>query len=419
MGKNYWFYIEPYVYISIKNRSALLYNSYSGKILEYKEKPAVLKLLRRLNLPVNLRIIPMKDSDMGNAEIHEFVNELRSNFMGDLLDKSYSKKKPLQTPPMMKIKKDVEYLKTDILRSEGEDILEYLSEVSIYIDNRCSQGCSHCSEGFKQFPCCTSKRTGNSRLDKSQIESFFNEVKGCKRLNLNILGGDIFSYPKFEELTAYFSSLKYPITYYLHYLNAALHIKELKLLGGNESSLNILVSFPIDVDKLKLVLDALGAFDLKIHTYFIIRDKIDLEKSKELLRTLSIPNPAYRVFYDGGNLGFFEENIFITRDDISFNKPSLKEIYSRTALNSNYFGTLTILSDYRIFADLNASCLGRIGKESIYIVLLKEMKTGSSWLKTRKAVIPCKYCNYEALCPSISTYNSAIGKYNLCHIWEG
>jgi pseudo-rSAM protein len=418
MEKQYWFYIEPYVHISVKNRSVLFYNSYSGKIIEYIKKPILLKLVNQLNLPVNLRVIPLKDTDLNNAEVREFVDEMKNCFMGDLLDRSYSEGKPIQMPPMLKIKKDVKYLKADILRSEGEDMMEYLSEVSIYINDRCSQNCSFCSTGYRQFPCCTSGKSANSSLDTKQIESIFNEVKGCNRLNLNILGGDIFYYPNFEKLAAYFSSLQYPRTYFLHYLNAAIHIKELKMLSGIDTSLKIFVSSPMDIEKLRFLIEAAGYINLKIEPIFIIRGEADFEESKKLLLTLSIENPLFHVFYDGDNLKFFEKNVYIGREDIEGYKPSLKDIYARESINSNYFGTLTILSNCRIYADLNSACLGSIGRQSIYDVLLKEMKFGRSWRKTRKTVIPCKYCNYEKLCPPISNYNSAIGKYNLCRIWE-
>jgi pseudo-rSAM protein len=339
--------------------------------------------------------------------------------MGDLLDRSYSEGKPIQMPPILKIEKDVKYLKADILRSEGEDMMEYLSEISIYINDRCSQNCSFCSAGYRQFPCCTSRNPGNSSLDPKQIESIFNEVKGSNRLNLNIRGGDNFYYPNFEKIAAYFSSLQYPKTYFLHYLNAAIHIKELRMLSGINTSLKILVPSPVDTEKLRFLIEAAGYINLKMEPIFIIRDETDFEETKKLISTLSIENPLFYVFYDGNNLRFFEKNVYIGREDIERYKPSLKDIYAREAINSNYFGTLTILSNCRIYADLNSACLGSIGRQSIYDVILKEMKFGRSWRKTRKNVIPCKYCNYEKLCPPISNYNSAIDKYNLCRIWEG
>jgi hypothetical protein len=44
--KSYWFYIDPYVHISVKNTIALLYNTLSGKILEVKNTPSVIKIIR-------------------------------------------------------------------------------------------------------------------------------------------------------------------------------------------------------------------------------------------------------------------------------------------------------------------------------------------------------------------------------------
>ncbi len=88
----------------------------------------------------------------------------------------------------------------------------------------------------------------------------------------------------------------------------------------------------------------------------------------------------------------------------------------REAINSIYFGKLTVLADGRVYADLNAPSLGKLGRDSIYDILFKEMSGGSSWRRLRKNVMPCKGCHYEKLCPPLSNYQKVMGKNNLCHI---
>ena len=49
-------------------------------------------------------------------------------------------------------------------------------------------------------------------------------------------------------------------------------------------------------------------------------------------------------------------------------------------------------------------------------MIVKEIIRGKSWKLTRRKVMPCKKCVYCDICPPISNYEKAIGKYNLCKI---
>ena len=57
--KSYWLYIDPYVHISVKNTTALLYNTLSGKILEVKNRPSVNKIIKRLKMLDNIYVIKL------------------------------------------------------------------------------------------------------------------------------------------------------------------------------------------------------------------------------------------------------------------------------------------------------------------------------------------------------------------------
>ena len=122
--------------------------------------------------------------------------------------------------------------------------------------------------------------------------------------------------------------------------------------------------------------------------------------------------------YDNTNLPFFEEQVFLEKEDI-FSKPiSMQEIMRNQVLNTHKFGKLFVASngDVRAGSVLEAP-IGNLHTESIRRLVHKEMTEGKSWLHIRNRK-PCCDCIYQWLCPSPSDYESVIGRPNLCYIKE-
>lgn len=255
-------------------------------------------------------------------------------------------------------------------------------------------------------------------LKIDHIKRLIQEVKYCSLVNLNILGGDIFRYPKLERLVTLTTALQTQKNYYLHYLNAYANRNRLKSLAASDSRLKILVTFPARKEKLKLAIDAAVQSNLHFTLCFIIQGKKEFEEAEALVELFQVNKVEFFAFYNSSNTDFFKKNIYVDREDIGENRPTLKDIYTMGVVNSLDFGHLVILPNSRIYANVNKPSLGLMGKHSIYEIVLKEMKCGKSWHRIRKNVLPCKRCTFEMLCPPISNYNIIIGKNNLCHIWQ-
>ena len=95
---DYWFTIEPYVFINIANNCALLYNTYDGKILISK-KAKVIELLNTFLQKKDCGVILLKRDLYHNSDIFDFITDLRNKYMGDIIDISFSKGKPIQILP--------------------------------------------------------------------------------------------------------------------------------------------------------------------------------------------------------------------------------------------------------------------------------------------------------------------------------
>ncbi|MCY6345015.1 hypothetical protein [Bacteroides hominis] len=125
----------------------------------------------------------------------------------------------------------------------------------------------------------------------------------------------------------------------------------------------------------------------------------------------------YRMIpiYTGDNLAFFENNIYLSEEELLNINLSKREIFAHQVINTNYFGVLTISPDGKVYSgDMNEPAIGTID-ESLYTIVYREMTEGHSWLRIRDQK-PCCDCIYQWLCPSPSNYELAIGKPNLCHV---
>jgi pseudo-rSAM protein len=433
--KNYWFVLDNYVHIALKGDALLFYNPYTGGILEYgaggaEETAGIIKLVKRLQSAKNQGVVRLTQKELSDPVISQFVNHMRGAFMADMMDTSLSKGKPVQMLPYLKVHKDVEKIKKFPTRSIGEDMMKYLAEVSIYINRSCSLDCDMCASAYRQFLCCTrapstagtGARQGKNEMDISTLARLLEQLKGLPRMRINVLGGDIFKYPELEQLLSLLKQLPPSIKYvfYSHYLN---------LPGGPEkfasfppsSSVRIPVTFPVLPEKKEQWQRALEtrnhcqSLGIDSRFLFVIAAESDFAEAEELIETHELDDYEFRPFYNGANRAFFEENVFLDKEDILEAKPAMREILARQLVNPFHFGTLTVLSNGHIHANVNLPRLGVLEKDGISDVVYKEMNRGKSWRRIRKKLEPCKHCVFEALCPPLSNYEYALGRNNLCY----
>jgi len=416
--KRYWLYIDSYIYISQKKGNVVFYNPYTGKIVEYKKNKTISRLAKQLTMPGNLLVISITEKDLNDPEIRRFVDDIRTYYMGDLLAQGHSKQKPIQMPAYVKIQRDIKYLRKDANRSVGEVLINYLDEITFYLNDSCSQHCSFCQIAFKQVPCCTARKGNGIILDINSLEKIIDDISGWSVSKINISGGNILAYPFLERFILHLNSLHIPKTFYIHYLNAFSYLDKLKIICSSYNKVKILIGFPFDVEAFKKVNDFFQILGIELIPCFLIQNVDEFDQSKKIIPNFKLESAMYYPVYNGYNMDFFREYIFVRKEDIEENRPTLRQIYINTVLNSEYFGKINIFPDGSIFSSLNMSKLGNLKKNSLYDTVFKEMKEGKSWFKRRRFVMPCKQCNYEYLCPPITSYNIIAKKYDFCHIWN-
>jgi len=411
--KNYWLYLEPYIHLSIKDNEILLYNTLSQKHLFYtKEK--IKKIIDELIIPENLFCIYFKGTDLCDPEIYEFVKNLRALFMGDIIDVSYSKSKPIQFVPKLNNQNNIEILKSDRNRSLGEQVMTYLNEITIQVNNKCDLSCTHCSQLYRQTLFC-SKNNSCDEIEIENIEKIVNELQGSGLQKINIVGGDVFLYNNYQKLIVLLNKSFFSCSIYVHIHNL---FKNINLLSGmvyiDLIEFSILVNSIDYLQEIEAVHSRLTSLNIKHDFTFTIINEKEFKQIDEFISTNNFSNYNYIPIYTLKDFGFFKANSFLSKADILSNVVTQKDIHRNMQINTNDFGKLFITADGEVYANLHFPALGCI-KDKFRGLVYKEMDEGNSWRRIRD-MKPCCNCVYQWLCPSPSNYELAIGKPNLCHV---
>jgi len=399
--KNYWFSLQSHIYVKFEEDSMLLYNTQSGDYLETDNNNVIL-LIKELYKPENLGVTLFDVEKQENPIFSSFVREIVEKEFGDISDTANFGNKPVRLLPILNLQRDVEKMKDkeSVSALLGKDIINYLISLNIYVNSDCNASCPNCKNYYKQFNCCTTDNV-NQEISFTELEKLFQQIKYAPVGRVNILGGNILQY---SELSSLFELAN--IHCYIHYKN---YINK----HAENVHTELMVDFPLNES---LFNDAWKEINHeKITVNFIVENEEQYYKAEELVENYDIRNYQVFPFYNDENIAFFEENIFLQKEDVFNNPLGLREIFRNQKLNSNFFGTLNILPDGSVKANTNTEILGNIKSHNLLDIIYKEMTDNTAWRKVRD-MEPCNKCLYQYLCPAPSNYETAIGKPNLCNL---
>ena len=405
--KDYWFALKSHVYVEFKLEQILLYDTKSGKRIETRQKDAI-TLVSQLYEPKNLGVTLLSKETRLNPNISGFVSEVIEKQMGDVMDAEKFSQKPVRLVPILNLQKDVNKLKKnkDNYPMIGNDAKNYLMAMNIYLNDSCSRNCPHCDKYNKQFICCTTQNV-NLELKIEEIESIFRQIKYASVGNVNILGGNIFEYTGMAQLSNLLVAFKDIVRCYFHYENYKPNIVPDSL------QLDVMITFPIKEAVFANIFDDIDKNKVTVH--FIVENEDQYGQVENLVNKYGIASYHIRPVYTGENLKFFEDNVFVDREDLFFKTFSIREIFRNKKMNCNFFGLLNILPDGAVKANIHASELGNIKTDSLMRMIFKELIDNTAWRIIRDSQ-PCSDCIYQFICPPPSNYEKAIGKPDLCQI---
>lgn len=414
MKQNY-FFIEPYVHVSIKNETCLVYNTLSHNHLIYRNRPEVLKLLQDISSKDHLGVIRLTDHEMNNDRISRFVRDMRHHFMGDLVDAGKSDGKPVLMRHSPVVRKDIRYLTREKGSPAGEDILNYLTEMSVYINSICGSRCRDCDKYYKQYLCCTRPGTKNRELPFENISDLIQQVKASGLLRLNILGGNLFKYKHLNRLAGMLKRSRIPVVFHLNSGHLPGAAGRLEALDFENARYQLMVTSLDSEDNIKNALRLTKPFQTRVTYMFTVQSEDDLTKVRSLVNRFELSEYGLKPFANGNNEPFFRDNVFLDLQDILKAGPGQKEIYANGILNRLSFGRITILVNGAVHANVNSPAIGKLGKDTISEILTREMENGKNWWRIRSKLKPCMNCVMRDLCPPPGNYEYALRRNNLCN----
>lgn len=406
-NKKYWFFLESYIYVNIKSSVVLLYDTYSGKNISVESVVAV-QMVNKIYEDKNLGCIELRQSDLMISEAYSFVNCVVVNGMGKLLDQSVHPIKPVILLPILSLNFDVEKFRdnenSDLFLSR--DISKYLLDVNIILNSSCQQKCLQCRNYHKQFLCCN-KHFLQSDLPKDSLISLLRQINYFPVRTINITGGNIYLYHCLDVFNVSNGNCKKEFNFYVHYLNYEEND------NIDSQSIHLIINTPVNLSKLHHVHFLTKEKNVKYH--LIVEDEEQYIALESLMAEMEIDNFEVHPYYNGQNMQFFEDNVYLSKDDIFASTISMREIFRNQKLNANFFGSLYILPNGEIKSNLNKETIGHIGVDRIIDVIHREMMQNTAWRQIRSSE-PCKSCLYQYLCPPLSNYEIVLNKQNLCHI---
>jgi len=415
---HHWLFIEPYVHLIHRKESVLFYNTMNHKVLEYHGSHVIYLLAGEILDPSNGYVIPLSNDQLEHPEVSKFITQLRKTFMGDLLDPAWSEEKPVNILPEPFVKHG--FRKTEDGKTPSVDELDprdYIQGLTLYLNS----GPQAVSVGYPGachqfgFPGIESEEI--QFMDLSLFRKIINDINNYTPTLIHVSGSDILAHPGLDDVIDHLASSPFQKKYHLAAYNWKDELVS-KVITQKRSTLALYITFPTHPDILAACLSALpeDKFLKKVEFNFVIRDTEELQMSLEIIQILDLENVFFKPYFDGQNLNFFIENVFVSREEILAANPNQQQLFSRITINETDFGKFAITPMGEVFANLNDSPVGDATQQSFVHLVHLELDRGISWSRTRGKVTPCNDCLYQFLCPPVSSYEIYMNRFNFCDV---
>ena len=222
----------------------------------------------------------------------------------------------------------------------------------------------------------------------------------------------MFSYPYKSELIDMLYSMPAKKHFYMTETCAVRFINEIKALDLNNYKLHVYYE---GLDKSREIHLNMEKDNIPFQWIYLLFDERQTEELEQLEALYGEENIEIKPVFIGDNLAFFENNIYMSEEEVMHPDCDKQDVFAHQVMNTNFWGRFYILPDGKVYSNLNLAPLGNL-EDRLYDLIVNEMKSHSSWRWTRDEITPCKDCLFRYLCPSPSNYESVIGKPNLCHV---
>ena len=415
-----FFQIEPLVYSKKAGSSFLFYNEINNKhiLLENINDLYTLNVLKRLFDPRNNGIVELKSINFeNNPTFSYFIEKAREINIGHLLQ---CKMKPIQISTLFKLPNDFHLEKmNDIKRSK--DVMRNLREITIYINET-----GYSLDGFNRthrqflFPISGDK----SEISLEVIERICSEICDFDYLKMiNVIGGNISKHSKINDIIKCLDRSKCRKTYHFVF-DVEMH-NDAAFVNSILSNIdNYLIIYFLRINNNILqdyseVINFINEVNISRVTFCnIVSTEKDIKLLNSVHNAYNKQNLNIRIlpYFNGHNISFFKNNVFVNKRDILYSKYNVEKLISNRYINSNFFGRLIIDTKGNIYSNINKKKIGNVVTDSFHKIIYSEINQRSAWFLTRHNVSPCNTCILNELCPPVSNYELSFQRFNLCKI---
>jgi pseudo-rSAM protein len=407
-NSTFWFTLSRHTYVSFNSNSPLLlYNTNNGKALDV-DCPKCIEVVHKVYEPSNLGVIEI-DTGQLDDQVWDFIEKSVTLNIGLIMDKTIKVSKPINLLPILNLQNDVEKLNSNgETHFIGNHISGYLTSLTLYITNHCNQNCENCGEYFKQAHFCTKELNG-SFLPLETIKELFHQSAPTQIKKVNIIGGNVALYPKRKELLSILNKNAFDYHFWFHLFN--IDGIDLDVFPGQKE---ILVAYPFEEESLKKVLEKYSVRQ-DITFNFLIENDESFLRVNELLNQYDKINFELIPFFNGENIDFITQNVFLDEPDILSEIIEMRKIFRNQKLNSNFFGSFYVFPDGSVKANPNTPEIGKFPDNSLLELIYKELTSNTAWRRVRGEG-NCISCMYRFLCPPPGNLESILKRDDLCHV---
>ena len=393
--KEYWFAIYPYCFLWLKGEEGLVYNTENFKKMRFRNSGLTRQKAEGLAEMGNLYCIRLTDEELADKELNEWVQTLVNSGCGTLVEDDGMNQRPLSLPPILKVQDEAGYYRWEHNLGIDGNVIENLHRIIFHING--SENGNGLYAKQTNYP-----TTNGGMLAAEAILRFAMNARSSSFLNGISLIGNPFVY---EGLDGLIDSLKTicPVSVYCTWEDVRHSLDRARALA-ERANLHIVVKDCTTLENLPQ--DASYTF--------LVTSEEEYEEALECEKKYNIGRMGIVPVYNGSNRNFFEECLYMDEAGIQEIALDKREVFIRQKLNIQDFGKLTVMTDGKVYANVNHEPIGTI-EATPQSIVYREITEGHSWLRVRNQK-PCCDCVFQWLCPSPSNYEIAIAKDNLCHV---
>ena len=379
---NNYISLLPNTFLWVNETEGMLYNTDNFSHYRFDLNADIELICAALTKLENLYTVSLPENITGDLQL--FIDAIIDLKLGFL----HQNPQLYTLPPYLKIQEEFQ----EFTFNRNSSCLRNLKEVSVYVGGICDKNQYYIQSDYPI--------SSEDELSYEDIDMIVNHLLPRTARDIKIILSNVDNYEKINDIFNCLQIDRSRFTIclkpndYQHLLSSGFYIP---------CGINIqLVGFPQDYDILEI--------DKDIFCQVLIKESIEIELLDTL--TKSICNYSVIPVFDGNNYDFFEQNVYMTKEEICNRKLNKRIIYAHRVINLNNFGKISILPDKKVYSNVLTNPLGSIN-DNIHLLINEEMLNQKWWFETRNTA-KCTNCLYKYLCPSISIQESLMNRKYIC-----